>query len=216
MGFRFKEADLGLFNSTDASEALRGFKKGCRLMGLTRGLFSLIDLIHAVLVKTGPADVVCVTWSAGIKDAHQVQWMVRSDLIRSFQIVTDRSYRTRQPKYAVAISDLFGEENIRVTDIHAKFVLIANADHKVTIRTSMNLNANKTCENFEIDEDPAIYEFYNSFVSKVIDKAPPGWDGRRQVVEAVLEKIFREEAGVRPGEFLKRRRAVRNGFMREV
>ena len=74
--FRFKKAELGVFESSNANLALKDFDKNCRIMGLTRGKFSLIDLIHAVLKKTGAANVICVTWSAGIKDVHNVKWML--------------------------------------------------------------------------------------------------------------------------------------------
>lgn len=206
--FRFKPAELGVFNTEVAGKAIGGFRKGCRLIGLTRGKFSLIDLIRAILEHTGPAHVVCCTWSAGIKDAHQIRWLVDTRLIESFTIVTDRSYETRQAKYAIAIEDLFGKENIRVTDIHAKFVLIWNGDWKVTVRTSMNLNANRTCENFEIDEDEEIFDFYRGFIDKLLTEAPAGWDGRRAAVEAVLDRIFGAEEeepreAVEPGAFLR-------------
>lgn len=110
MGFKVKQAELGMFNTEEASKALIGFGKNCRLSGLTRGKFSLIDLIRALLAHTGRADIICCTWSAGIKDAHQVKWLVDTDLVSSFQLVTDRSYETRQPKYAISIEQLFGKE----------------------------------------------------------------------------------------------------------
>jgi hypothetical protein len=215
--FRFKLTELGKFNSESADNVLNSFSKDCRIMGITRGKFSLIDLIHSVLKITGAADVVCVTWSAGIKDAHQIEWMQKTRLIKSFQIVTDRSYETRQPKYAVAISDLFGQENIRVTDIHAKFVLISNENFRVCIRTSMNLNANKTCENFEIDENAEIFEFYHNFVKDILREMPEGWDGRRGKVEEILDRIFNEKQEkslktIKKGGFKKMRRAFRTEF----
>lgn len=210
MSFKFKQAELGRFNTAEASKAIATFGPGCRIIGLTRGNFSLIDLIRAVLDRTGRAQIVCCTWSAGVKDAHQVKWLVDTRLVESFQLITDRSYETRQPKYAISVEDLFGKENIRVTDIHAKFVLIWNADYRVTIRTSMNLNANRTCENFELDEDKEIFKFYHSFVSDLIDAAPPGWEGRRSIVESVLDRIFNSENAVTDPE----RPVVRPGSLR--
>lgn len=188
--FRFKKADLGVFRTKEAGHALNGFDSGCRIIGLTRGEFSLIDLIHATLKKTGPAHVVCTTWSAGIKDAHNVKWMMSTDLIQTFTLITDHSYSVRQKKYAISLLDLFGKENIRTSEIHAKFTLIHNKKYKVSIRTSMNLNANKTCESFEIDEDDEIFNFYMDFVKHTFGDMPQGFTRSNFKVEASLDRFF--------------------------
>ena len=141
--FRFKKTEIGVFNH-NADQVSEMIEPNCRIMGLTQGQFSLIDLIHSILRKIGPSDIICTTWSAGIKDAHQVKWMVDTDLINSFKIITDHSYATRQKIYAASLEDLFGRDNIRTSEIHAKFTLIKNDSWNIVIRTSMNLNANKT------------------------------------------------------------------------
>ena len=189
--FRFKKADLGIFESKNAALAVSGFSKDCRIMGLTRGQFSLIDLIYNVLKKTGLAKVVCVTWSAGIKDVHNVKWMMDSSLIKEFTLLTDHSYKTRQKKYAASIEELFGLENIRTSEIHAKFVLISNKDYKVVIRTSMNLNANKTCESFELDESLEIFNFYYNFVSFVFKNQKEGFITSSRKVNKTLDLFFK-------------------------
>jgi hypothetical protein len=171
--FRFKSADLGKFN-TNSDDVANLLEHGKRIMGLTDGRFSLIDLIRSILSKTGPADVIVTTWSAGIKDANQVAWMKDNNLIKSFTIITDHSYVNRQKAYAVSLEQLFGKENIRTSEVHAKFTLISNDSWKICIRTSMNLNANRTCESFEIDCDHEIFDFYYSFVEHVFANQPPG------------------------------------------
>lgn len=191
--FRFKKADLGIFNSQDSNLVLKGFEKGCRILGLTRGQFSLIDLIYSVLKKIGKADVVCVTWSAGIKDVNNIKWMVDSSLINKFTLVTDHSYKTRQKKYAQSIEQLFGIENIKTSEIHAKFVLISNSEYKICIRTSMNLNANKTCESFELDENEEIYDFYNSFVLFVGENQKTGFVSSSETVNKTLDLFFQKK-----------------------
>ena len=92
MKYRFKKADLGVFNTKNAEKVLKGFSPNCRILGLTRGEFSMIDLIKAVLEKVGSSHVICTTWSAGIKDANQVKWMMDTNLIKSFKLITDNSY----------------------------------------------------------------------------------------------------------------------------
>ena len=190
--FRFKQSDICVFNHSARQVADR-VDKNSRVMGLTRGEYSLIDIIHAILQKIGKANVACVTWSAGIKDAYQVKWMCDTDLINSFTLITDHSYATRQRKYVLAITDLFGEENIRTSEIHAKFTLIWNDDWKICIRHSMNLNANRTCESFEIDEGDEVFDFYMDFVEYITQEQKVGFESRNFVVNKTLDNYFQEK-----------------------
>jgi hypothetical protein len=187
--FRFKQSEIGVFNS-NAEQVAALVEPNCRIMGLTQGQFSLIDLIHAILQKVGASDVIVTTWSAGIKDAHQVRWMIDTDLINSFQIITDHSYATRQKSYAASLEDLFGRENIRTSEIHAKFTLIKNDNFNIVIRTSMNLNSNKTCENFEIDDDKAVYEFYSNFIDHTFSQMGLGFVSSSSKVNECVSKFF--------------------------
>ena len=190
MKFRFKPAELGFFNTANSDTIFLNFKKRWRQIGLTRGNFSLIDLIHSALKKTGSAHVIVTTWSAGIKDVHQVKWMQNNDLIKTFCLITDHSYVTRKNKYMISIEELFGVENIRTSEIHAKFVLIHNENYKVCIRSSMNLNANKTCESFEIDESPQIFDFYMQFVEHTFGDMPKGFTESSAVVNGSIDRFF--------------------------
>jgi hypothetical protein len=192
--YRFKKAELGVFDTKNSDLAIASFGKNCRILGLTRGQFSLIDLIYSVLKKTGKAHIITTTWSAGIKDVHQVDWMKNNDLIYTFKLITDHSYANRQKKYAASIVDLFGVENIRTSEIHAKFTLIHNDDFKVCIRTSMNLNANKTCENFEIDEDEEIFNFYLNFVEHTFGDMPKGFTESSFKVNKSLDNFFNKNS----------------------
>ena len=45
---------------------------GCRVVGLTYGQFSVLEILRHVLSFTGPADVDVVTWRLGAKEARDV------------------------------------------------------------------------------------------------------------------------------------------------
>jgi len=192
--FRFKKAEIGVFQQESADSATQGFDKGCHIIGLTMGQFSLIDMIHSVLRKTGPADLYIATWSAGIKDVHQVRWMLDSNLIRGVRLLTDHSYVNRQSKYAMAIEDLFGKENIRSSEMHAKFVIIKNENFAVTILSSMNLNANRTCETFALYEDADITDFYMKFMDHHFDNMRDGWERSSSIARECVEGFFAKQA----------------------
>jgi len=169
-----KEASYGKFNS-DPDAVVEQLHPGGQVIGLTMGQWSLIDLLHSILKKTGPADVVIATWSAGIKDAHQVAWMRDTGLIQSIQLLTDYSYQLRQPRYAVGVEELFGRENIRCSNLHAKFLTVSNESWKISVMTSMNLNANKKAELFQIVDDRELFDFLSDFANHHVQNMPPGW-----------------------------------------
>lgn len=189
--FRYKKAELG--NFVVVSDVARRLVSGVRIMGFTDGSFSLIDIIKTVLDVTGPSCVTVCTWSAGIKDANQVKWLIDSKLIKSFTIITDHSYVTRQKRYSMELSHIFGDENIRTSEVHAKFTLISNDNWNICIRHSMNLNANKTCESFEIDDDKEIFEYHKNFINHTLLTMPEGFEGRSWVANDSLRSFFNEE-----------------------
>lgn len=188
--FRFKQCDLGVFNTKNSDLAVGGLEKDCHIMGLTMGDFSLIDLIKSALGKTGPADVYIATWSAGIKDVHQVRWMMDSGLIRRVRLLTDHSYVNRQKKYVASIEDIFDKSNIRTSEMHAKFVVVKNENWNVVIVSSMNLNANKTCETFVIYESADITDFYMNFVNHHFDDMGDGFEKSGAKVSESLGRFF--------------------------
>jgi hypothetical protein len=186
-------AHLEYFKNESASQVASRISQHKRVMGLTMGQFSLIDLIHEILKKVGPSDVIIATWSAGIKDIRTIEWMKDTSLLRSFNFIVDHSYVTRKAQYVLEIQDIVGIENIFTSEIHAKFVLIAAADTKITIRTSMNLNANKTCETFEMDQDDEIYAFYHGFASEIMGVSTPGFLKDSSIASENLSRAFNKK-----------------------
>ena len=161
--YHFKQKDIGVFNTGNIDAITSLLYPKCQVYGFTDGKFSLIDVIYAVLKKIGNSDIVICTWSAGIKDSHNIKWMLETNMINTIKIITDMSFPSRKKNYSVAIDELFGTENIRMARVHAKFVLLKNEHWNIVINTSMNLNANKTVENFQIIDDVVLYDFMNQY-----------------------------------------------------
>jgi hypothetical protein len=180
-----------------AVECLGVLTPGVSICGLTKGQFSLLDLLRAVLAQTGPADVVVSTWTTGIRDAENARLLLERGQIRSFQLLTDRSFATRQPAYCAAVREIFGDAAIRATNTHAKFALIGNDAWRVVIRSSMNLNKNPRFEQFDLDDDAVIYEFFRRHVAEMADLMPPGPTVPHSAVKAGF--IAALGGGVAPG-----------------
>ena len=170
--------------SEPAAAAVAPLRRGGRVSGLTLGQFSLLDLIRAILAKTGPADVTISTWTAGIRDAETAAWLLSADEIRSLRFVVDRSFATRQPRYARRMVELFGESAILATRTHAKFATIINDKWSIAVRSSMNLNKNARVEQFDIDDDPALCRLFGDYVDRVAAEQPAGVD----VIEDAIQQ----------------------------
>lgn len=129
-----------------AREAVGELRPGMRVIGLTKGQFSMLDMIAGLLEQTGPADVTVSTWTIAKSDADRLAVFLTSGMIRSFRLVIDRSFPTRYPEYCQAILGHFGADAIRMLRTHAKFALIGNELWRLTCRASFNLNPNPRCE----------------------------------------------------------------------
>lgn len=77
-----RPARTRLSKVASAADTISGFGHGMDVVGLTFGQFSLLDLLHATLDITGPADVVISTWSAGLYDVDAARRFVEDGRIR--------------------------------------------------------------------------------------------------------------------------------------
>lgn len=157
-----------------AKETIGRLAPGARIVGLTKGQFSMLDLLRAVLDQTGPAHVTISTWTAGIRDIEQANWLIKTGDILSLRMLVDRSFPQRQPGYCRRLVQAFGLDALRVTFNHAKFALIQNDQWTVVVRGSMNLNVNKRWENFDVDADPQMYDFFARLVDELEYTTPAG------------------------------------------
>lgn len=164
------------FNGESAKRALdiAGFGPGKEAFGFNKGQFSVIDLIEAALMYTGPADVTIATWTAADADLRRIASQMENQTLRSITWIVDYSFETRQPVFCRTMRDLFGDDCIRTTASHSKFALIRAEPWKIVLQTSMNLNQNKRLENFWIGDDPGLFDAYSELVSEIFMMQPRG------------------------------------------
>jgi len=150
-----------------AADALGPIEHGVELYCLTMGKFSLIDVIEHVLATTGPADLAVSTWTAAGADIGFANRLLVDGRVRSMRFVMDYSFVSRRTAYCAALREAFGDESIRITKNHAKFVLIRNAEWNIVVRTSMNLNECRRLETVEISDDAEMAGFLADVVEQL-------------------------------------------------
>lgn len=187
--------DLAMIPVANAARAVIGLRPGGRVVGMTKGQFSMIDLIRAVLDITGPAHLQLSTWTAGIRDTKNAGFLFTDGRLLSVRWLVDRSFATRQPAYCAALVRIFGKEAIRCTRTHAKVALIKNDDWSISIRSSMNLNKNPRFENFDIDDNGPIFDLFAAHFADMETSMAEGPSVPTSEVDAVFERAAR---GVNP------------------
>jgi hypothetical protein len=168
------EREMRLAKASSAAEAIGTLAKGQDVFVLTFGQFSLIDALVAILDQTGPADVTISTWTAADAHLQRSAELIESAAIRSFRMIVDRFFETRQPAYCFQLRRLFGQDSIRAIRTHAKFMLIRNESWDLVVRTSMNLNENPRLENIEISESGPFADWFQAIADAVFDEVAVG------------------------------------------
>lgn len=151
-------------NAQDAAGAVGPITHGMEVYGLTKGQFSLIELIAHCLDATGAADLVVSTWTAANADIVFAESFLSDGRVLACRWLVDFSFPSRQPRYCAQLRERFGDDAIRATANHAKFVLIGNERWHLVIRTSMNLNRNNRLESYEISDDAALFAYLHEIV----------------------------------------------------
>lgn len=139
-----------------AARCIGPIAKGCDVFGLTKGDFSMIDILRHVAREIGPCRVDVGTWTAAAAEITQAFDMLKDGNILAARFLVDRSFPQRQPKYYAALQARFGVDCIRMARFHAKFILLENDNFSVAVRTSMNLNLNERIEFYELSEGSPI------------------------------------------------------------
>ena len=148
-----------------ASRCIGPITKGCEVFGLTKGDFSMIDILRHVAKEIGPCRIDVGTWTAAAAEIKQAFDMLSDGNILSMRWVVDRSFPQRQPKYFSALRAKFGDDCIRMARFHAKFILLENDEFSVAVRTSMNLNLNERIEFYELSEGSPI----SGYLKQIVD-----------------------------------------------
>lgn len=148
-----------------AARCIGSVTRGCDVFGLTKGDFSMIDILRHVAREIGPCRIDVGTWTAAAAEIKQAFDMLSDGNILAMRFLVDRSFPQRQPKYYHALQARFGLDCIRMARFHAKFILLENAEFSVAVRTSMNLNLNERIEFYELSEGSPI----SGYLREVMD-----------------------------------------------
>lgn len=151
----------------NADRAVAGLTHDNEIYGFSKGQFSMLQLLEAILKTTGPVHFVLSTWTAARHEIQRLADLGSAGQLLSTKWLVDFTFSRRDPEAANQIRLAFGVDAIRVSQSHAKFALFANDQWRLVLRTSMNLNMNPRFEDFTIAHDPPLYDFLNAFIADI-------------------------------------------------
>ena len=157
-----------------AAAAIAGLDHHHEIIGFTNGQFSLLDLLAAVFALTGPAHLSIPPWTAAPHEIQSIGAMLQRGDITGSRWLIDFSMSRRDPAATSQLRDTVGRDAVRVCKNHSKFAIFQNADWKVVLRSSMNLNMNPRFEDFQIAHDPELAGFLNTILDEIWAKQPKG------------------------------------------
>jgi hypothetical protein len=139
-----------------AAECIGRLEAGAAIFGITRGQFSMIDIVRHVLEEAGPASISVWTWVIANYEVESVEALINSGGVLSARLVVDRSASVNRGEERGDPIGLwrqrFGNDSIRMCVNHAKIARVWNDRFRVLIRGSMNLNNNPRFEQFDLTE----------------------------------------------------------------
>lgn len=144
----------------------------------TGGEFSMLDVVLAILERTGPAHFSALTWTVGIYDAEVLRRLLDDGRLLSARFVVDVTMKNGggSAYYAQEFMDAFGEENIRTSRVHAKAYILQNDEHAVSFSSTANLNENQRMELMYFSHDPERVRWYGEVFDELWRTVPPGWN----------------------------------------
>jgi len=151
-----------------AAEAIGPITPGLAVFLMTRGQFSMLDMILHVLDQIGPAAVSVWTWAVADYEVQALAGLMGRRSLTAGRLIVDRSAEVRLVATIDAWRARFGVESVRVCRNHAKIARVWNDHRRVVIRGSMNLNLNPRFEQADVTEGDAAFDL----VAEIEDALP--------------------------------------------
>jgi hypothetical protein len=170
-----------------AAETIGPLPPGMRMTGVTAGQFSAIDALEHMVDQLGPAAVRVSTWTTGIYDVERTRAIRVDGRITDIRFLLDRATFEKSPQFAGPLIEILGVDAFRCLSVHAKVIIVdGGPGRRAVFRSSMNLNKNLRTEQFDIDVDDAVAEFYRAWFDGLWEESGRTHDNRR-IIAAIYD-----------------------------
>jgi hypothetical protein len=126
----------------------------------TSGGWSTHDLMFYLNDLLGPSIISFCTWGLSRLATNQIIKRINDGKITHLNAIVD--YRIKDGSDRLSLLSNNQRINLRLTDVHAKVVLVSNGHDFYVVTTSANLSKNKRLESGVIFNDKSIYDYYTN------------------------------------------------------
>jgi len=151
-----------------AAEAIGAITPGMSVFLITRGQFSMLDIVQHVVAEIGPSALSLWTWAIADYEVEAMAGLMANASIIGARLIVDRSAEQRSAKTIADWRQRFGVEAVRVCKNHCKIARVWTPERRVLIRGSMNLNYNPRFEQADVTEGGEDFDL----VARIEDELP--------------------------------------------
>lgn len=160
-----------------AAECVGPIEPGMSLFAVTRGQFSMIDVVNHLMASVGPCQASIWTWAIADYEVEVFTALLESHYLTGAILVVDRSAEVRNAQLIDRWRQRFGRQAVRVCQNHAKIARIWTDEWRFLARGSMNLNFNPRFEQFDVTEGGADFDLVRDIECELPVLMPAcGWD----------------------------------------
>lgn len=165
---------------------------GMSLFAVTRGQFSMIDVINDLVWKMGSASVSVWTWAIAEYEVEVFTALMDRQEIKAGQLVIDYTGEKRNPGLLQEWRDRFGPGSVKICRTHAKIARVWNDEYRFLARGSMNLNFNPRFEQFDLTEGGEDFDLIRS-LEEELRVLEPGASRAQAEQNSQLERAWTAE-----------------------
>lgn len=109
---------------TNAAHTIGKITKDMSLFAITRGQFSMLDVVLHCLAEIGPARVSVWTWAIADYEVEAMVGLMARNEITGGTLILDQSAEKRNPTIIEQWRQRFGEETVKICRNHAKIARV--------------------------------------------------------------------------------------------
>lgn len=142
----------------------------------TRGTWGTVHLIAYLIDQIGPVECTLTSWSVKEQAVRILLQLMDEGKITKLQCLFDSRITAQCPQaHQLIVANI---SDIKLMKIHAKCVVLKNADWEVTISTSANLTRNPRVESYVVTTHKEVAAFFTKWITEELSDAQPFGDDR--------------------------------------
>lgn len=132
----------------------------------TNGRWSQYELLCYILEQTGPAIVYLTTWKINNDVAGNIAMLKSKGFISDLYLLLEKRIEVTSPQAQDLITTV--AEKYKITDIHAKVMVIENESWSIAINGSGNMTVNPRIECGVVSTHREVANFHKKWILKEI------------------------------------------------